>query len=84
MPSLAVDTDRIKTIQCAVIVDNALPPAEHIAIMIAQIAEQITAKLMEFHKINTWDAGDGRTGYMSSFDIIIPPTPENTVHAKPS
>jgi len=51
-------------------------------VLIQHIAEEIASKLMEFHKVKVWDAGHGRTGYYSSFDIIIPPTPENQVHAK--
>ena len=82
LPSLTIDTDQIKTITCSVIVDNALSPKRHMTVLIQHIAEEIASKLMEFHKVKVWDAGHGRTGYYSSFDIIIPPTPENQVHAK--
>jgi len=80
---VSVELDRIKTISCSLILDNALSPKEVVHQIIEEIARGIAEKLMEFHKINTWDAGYDRTGYQSEFKIIVPPTPEKP-YAKPS
>lgn len=72
-----VPEDRIKTIMTATIVDSSLSPTNQMQQLINEISRGIAEKLIEFHKISTWDAGFGRIGYQSSFEIIVPTTPDS-------
>lgn len=70
-----VPEGRIRTITTVVTTDDYIPMESQIIFVIDAMAVEIAAKLKEFHKIKH----RGKGVYEVSFDIIVPPCPEDAI-----
>ncbi len=80
----AVPEEKIKRLDQYVTIDDGLDPNFAVAHMIAVAGEEIARKLLEFGKVEFTKLPDERTLYSFTIEIIVPPTPERSFHAKPS